>query len=411
METKFDFQINSESKLSIFNSYFINCNVESLDVDIIRDCYFKNSTIVSITGRIETVFTDNATSVINCSFTQEIPYPEVEPILCPSIPLEKNYTNHEQNSSIRFTFIDEKIEVTNCKFIKVSVQHDEGSAITILRPAYQYFVSDPFIKIDNVFFWKCQSELISGAIYIDYSSSHIEMSHICGIEISGMMFQFCYIDTKSYFSFNSSTIYSDFKSANALSYDVYDINGLFYYGNRITTIINGINTSKCYTIGSVFNLHNSTIKFCQEEAIYTAFFTAYVFVDVDYYNFINSSTVNQSLFIENSDYNSNVTFSHCVFIDSPLIEFFKDYADTNNISFIDCNSTKLNNLESYLLPACRTPNFNSKNYKMIIYYSVSAALFVLVVAIVCIAYYWSRKKNANFEKRLELDRELAGDFG
>ena len=81
METKFDFQINSESKLSIFNSYFINCNVESLDVDIIRDCYFKNSTIVSITGHIETVFTDNATSVINCSFTQEIPYPEVEPIL------------------------------------------------------------------------------------------------------------------------------------------------------------------------------------------------------------------------------------------------------------------------------------------------------------------------------------------
>ena len=96
-------------QLSIFNSYFINCRIELLYVNIIRDCYFLNSNILDITGDIENVLTDKSTSVINCSFTQEIPYPDVEPILCQSIPLEKNYTNHEQNSSIRYSFIDEKI--------------------------------------------------------------------------------------------------------------------------------------------------------------------------------------------------------------------------------------------------------------------------------------------------------------
>ena len=224
------------------------------------------------------------------------------------------------------------------------------------------------------------------------------MNHICGIEIVRMMYQFCYIDTRTYISFNSSIVYSDIKSANGLSYDIYDING---YLNRletyeITSIINGINTSKYFTMGCVFNLYNSTIKFCQEDAMFTVFFIAYKFVDVNYYNYINSSYVEQSIFGDYNDFNVNVTFSHCVFIDSPLIEFYKYYI--GNISFVDCNSTKLINLESYLLPACRTPDFTSKNFKMIIYYSVSAALFALIVAIVGIAYYWSRKKIQNWRK-------------
>lgn len=115
----------------------------------------------------------------------QVPLPSAESILCQSITIEKNYSNHEQNKSVRYTFINEKIEISECKFINVSTQSDEGSAIYIVRPAYKYFTVDPQIKIDNIFFWKCQSETSPGGIFIDYSSSNIEINHICGINVTG----------------------------------------------------------------------------------------------------------------------------------------------------------------------------------------------------------------------------------
>ncbi|EAY20150.1 hypothetical protein TVAG_020950 [Trichomonas vaginalis G3] len=415
VETIFNIQYDPFTILAIDNSYFINCYIESLSVDFICHSYYKNSTIINITGYIENVFTDKSTSVNNCTFIQEIPYPDVEPILCQSIPLEKNYTNHEKNSSIKYTFIDEKIEITYCKFINVSITNDEGAAINIIHPAYQYFVASPFIKIDNIFFWKCQSELKPGAICIDYSNAHIEISHICGIEVSGFLFEFCYIDTNTYVSFNTSTTYSNQNLGKVMTYDIYDINGYYNKNNNeiyeLTSVIRGINSSKCSTNACIFDLSNSTMKFCQEFSMITSFFVGFEFVTIDYYNYINSTIVNQTIFVFFSYKTNNVEFTHCVFIGTPLIEFYKDFVDTNNISFIDCNSTTLNNLESHFLPACRTPYYSSKNYKMIIYYSVSAALFVLIVAIVGVAYFWSRKKNSKVEERLELERELATDKG
>ncbi|EAY07373.1 hypothetical protein TVAG_204790 [Trichomonas vaginalis G3] len=308
--------------------------------------------------------------------------------MCPSMQLATNYTNHEKKVAVRYTFIDEHFEITSCKFLQVSMTNDEGAAISIQKPAYKYLNSQPFIKINNIFLWQCQSELTAGGIYIEYEYSHIDVSHVCSIDTIGYYCHFCHFGSRNPIFFNTSSVSSNFNISQSFSYYIYRINENDYMNFVNSTFITGINTSSYFVTAAEIMAIHADIKYCQKENIVSAIFIALHNSNLTYCNYKNvtSYDINDRSFNNSLDVIKQVKFMHCVFIDSTVYDYLKAYIDKRHITFEDCSGTQMYDVKPYLLPVCREPD-NKKNLKMIIYYSVSISLFFLLLTIVIYKYY------------------------
>ncbi|EAY11941.1 hypothetical protein TVAG_399460 [Trichomonas vaginalis G3] len=304
---------------------FERCNFSFVQATMMTSCSFidflnDNCIFYVRTDKTKPLYSNKNITIYlgDIIFTDNVPIPNIEnhPIPIPNI--YSNTTKLKPKESMKFNFITETFEINDCQFIDLSFPAENGSAINIYRPMYEYILYDPKISVESCYFYNCISESNPAVLSISYINCSVTIKKMCSFNCAGAIYMISNINTLSTINFNSSTIFSN--SDNSLKNDITAIRFNAEGANHYSYSFGCNQTHGSYNFAASISV-KLNVSFSHYENLTSMLGFAHPLS-----SFINCNFVEIICYpgvIRLHEFIPNLTFNNCVFCKTNYLDIFE----------------------------------------------------------------------------------------